>query len=76
MKTLLIGLGAIVLAGAIWAAVPEGQDLAVSGCCKQKINDKWRRIDADFEQCKILNEGADGDNVFEPSNTYWWDVSC
>ena len=76
MKTLLIGIGAILLSGVIWAAIPNGQDLAVSGCCKQKIGDKWRRIDADFEQCKTLNEQNDGDNVFEPSKTYWWDVGC
>lgn len=75
MRAVLIGIGLIALAGILWAGVTSEADLAVSGCCKQKVDNNWRRIDASFESCQQLNQ-ADGDNVFEPSGTYWWDAGC
>jgi len=75
MKTLLMCIGAIVLAGLLWAGAPNEQGPAVSGCCKQKVGDNWRQIGETFESCKRLNK-PDGDNVFEQSGNYWWDVSC
>ena len=75
MKAVLIGTVLIALAGFSWAHISVEQEAAVSGCCKQKVGDNWRRIGDDFEQCKALNE-ADGDNVFEPTGNYWWDAGC
>jgi hypothetical protein len=75
MKALVIAIGLIALGGISWAHVSVEQEAAISGCCKQKVGDYWRRIGDDFESCKELNE-PDGDNVFEQNGTYWWDVSC
>ena len=76
MKAFVIGIALIALAGFSWAHISVEQEQAVSGCCKQKEGDIWRRIGDDFESCKALNNKEDGDNVFEQSGTYWWDVSC
>ena len=75
MKAVLIGMVLIALAGFSWAHISVEQEAAVSGCCKQKVGNSWRRIGEDFEQCKALNE-EDDDNVLQQSGTYWWDVSC
>lgn len=74
-KALAIGIGLIALAVFLWARMPVGEAVAVSGCCKQKVGENWRQITETFESCKTLNE-ADGDNVFAPTGTYWWDASC
>ena len=76
MKTLLLAIGLIALAGISWAHISVEQDAAVSGCCKQKVDGNWRRIGDDFEQCKALNEAEEDDNVFDPTGKYWWDVGC
>jgi hypothetical protein len=74
-KIILVTLGSIALALLLWADVPVEETVAASGCCKQKVGNNWHRINETFENCKSLNE-ADGDNVFEPTGNYWWDVSC
>ena len=70
-----IGIGTIALAGTLLVGVAYDDVLAVSGVCKKKVGNYWRRTDETFESCKQLNQKVDGDNVFDPTGDYWWDVS-
>jgi hypothetical protein len=77
MKKLLIGIGLIAAAGLLWNGIPSEEAIAVSGCCKQRVGAKWRRIDDNFEQCKRRNDNRDqGDDIFAPVGEIWWDVGC
>lgn len=77
MKAVLIGMVLIALAGLSWAHISVEQEVAVSGCCKEKVGDIWRRTGDTYERCDALNKEHDNnDNIFEPAGKYWWDAGC
>ncbi len=77
MRKLFLSLGAIAATGLLWYGVPCDQAIAISGCCKERVGtNRWRNIGNDFATCKELNSEHDGDDIFQPSKKYWWDVGC
>jgi len=80
MKTLALGLAVLAGTMVFLATLPcDNRAIAASGCCKERASehDPWRKTGLDFSKCKAQKEVHNpGQNVFQPTGRYWWDVGC
>lgn len=80
MRAVLAIAGLALVAGLpANAGPPEGQAVALAGCCmeRQTLQYPWYNNGKDFDQCVAINADKDGgDNIYEETGLIWWYLAC
>ncbi len=74
-------INAVLVAATLMAAQSMRETAqAQLGCCmtRQTLDSPWVQIDADFDECKRLDdtEEDDDDDILKREGTYWWNIRC
>jgi hypothetical protein len=48
------------------------------GCCmyRKSRDGEWYRKNLNFDQCMLLNNDSDGDDIYQPTGRVWWNRNC